>query len=65
MTVHMLSKRKMAFNLTAENVNTCFNSRILASMLEKLILISLMGEAMILVDKTAHVTGEMMGMPFE
>ena len=65
MTVHMLCKRKMAFNLTAENVNTCFNSSILASMLEKLILISLMSEAMILFDKTAHVTGEIMGMSFK
>ena len=65
MAVHMLAKSKMAFNLTAENVNTCFNSGIPANMLEKLILILLMSEAMILYDKTVHVTGKILVMSFK
>ena len=39
-----------------------FNRGIPTNMLEKLILILLMSEAIILFDKTAHVTGEILVM---
>ena len=51
---------KMASDLTAKTVNThVLNSGIPANMLKKLILL-LISKVMILFDKTAHVTGEMM-----
>ena len=37
MAVHMLAKNKTAFDLTVENVNTCFNIGIPLNILEKLI----------------------------
>ena len=61
MAVHMLIKT--ASDLTAEPVNTRFNSGIPANILKKNSI--LMNQAMILFDKTAHMTGEILVISFE